>query len=784
MWEEAYGAARKYLKHGPWYVQSHMQTGRMVHEQFESLQAFWPALQVLAGDVEEAIETHDAFFSLWTQFGFLPESFLLASRTVHPSMKYYPLRPELAESTYALYRATRDPYYLQQGERILKSLNGAARVPGGFASVKDVKNPRVLEDRMASFFLAETCKYLFLLFDETNFVHADPSRSLIFNTEGHLIPVQQVLRTNDGDNSKSRDAETGRNASLWEKAAQAVAGAADAIKAAVPRPEKRRASSSRDGRPDPRSCPNTGRLQQLAADSFVGDRESWLSPQRQRAKSLPATSPAAAAVCPALEPKHGKKKPQNTNMLQLQGVEVQAGDGFFKVREENGEAMVFRVMPDLGVEMSHSDRVSAHFYLFRHKEGRDSIAVDESSKTPAGPKVSTSTGVAGAAIDMTVTGFFVRLTLTSSGATVTHCFPASNAMFGPRKMSLHGTGSKADAVPLVSASPLDGCSSQTLRVKEESAHSVSDASVTGSVVVVERGTCAFVSKVYAAQQSGASGVIVVNTHGADLFMMGGDGTPRQGKIRIPSVMVSAASGAAIRSILGQSAAKGDRVLVSFGEHQFELTAPDKTQLTSASGSSPAAPAPAAGASGGELCLRAPVAWGSCTDFSFHGMSDWGIHVTRLADGNYQLMLVGQRVCCLLRLSRPFTRLVNAYSTTDRPCFTVVACSLMSWVRSGTPRLLHHNPCHRRRQRLRTKISGLQVSRSSRLAWTVGQHKMGPARLGRQLVGCRTVGRRHTNATKILIAAWTKTVAQGVAAGTVSVRHDGCKTVGVCVQGTV
>ena len=195
MWEEAYAAARKHLKYGHWYVQSHMRTGRMVHHQFESLQAFWPALQVLAGDVGEAVQTHDAFFGLWNQFGFLPESYLLASRTVHPSMKYCecsngarsdfvcpfltlrpllgadPLRPELAESTYALYRATRDPYYLRQGETMLQSLNGAPRVPGGFASVKDVKNPRLLEDRMASFFLAETCKYLYLLFDEDNFVH-------------------------------------------------------------------------------------------------------------------------------------------------------------------------------------------------------------------------------------------------------------------------------------------------------------------------------------------------------------------------------------------------------------------------------------------------------------------------------------------------------------------------------------------------------------------------------------------------------------------------------------
>ena len=146
MWSEAYAAVNKYLKKGAWYVQSHMRTGRVVHNQFDSLQAFWPALQVLAGDVGQAVETHGVFYSLWQKFGYLPESYLLSSDTIHPSLKYYPLRPELAESTYALYRVTRDPYYLRVGQHILKSLNEAPRVAGGFATLKDVTT-KVLEDR-------------------------------------------------------------------------------------------------------------------------------------------------------------------------------------------------------------------------------------------------------------------------------------------------------------------------------------------------------------------------------------------------------------------------------------------------------------------------------------------------------------------------------------------------------------------------------------------------------------------------------------------------------------
>jgi hypothetical protein len=42
---------------------------------------------------------------------------------------------------------------------------------------------------MPSFFLSETCKYLYLLFDEDNFVH---SRSYIFSTEAHPFDAAQL----------------------------------------------------------------------------------------------------------------------------------------------------------------------------------------------------------------------------------------------------------------------------------------------------------------------------------------------------------------------------------------------------------------------------------------------------------------------------------------------------------------------------------------------------------------------------------------------------------------
>lgn len=58
----------------------------------------------------------------------------------------HPLRPEFLESTYLLYLATDDPYYLRVGEQVLRSLQKHAWVPCGYAAVKDVRTG-VHEDR-------------------------------------------------------------------------------------------------------------------------------------------------------------------------------------------------------------------------------------------------------------------------------------------------------------------------------------------------------------------------------------------------------------------------------------------------------------------------------------------------------------------------------------------------------------------------------------------------------------------------------------------------------------
>lgn len=47
---------------------------------------------------------------------------------------------------------------------------------------------------MESFFLSETCKYLYLLFDEENPVHKSGNK-FMFTTEGHVVSVDGRFRT-------------------------------------------------------------------------------------------------------------------------------------------------------------------------------------------------------------------------------------------------------------------------------------------------------------------------------------------------------------------------------------------------------------------------------------------------------------------------------------------------------------------------------------------------------------------------------------------------------------
>ncbi|KAF8639955.1 hypothetical protein AX17_001205 [Amanita inopinata Kibby_2008] len=185
VWDDAYSAVMRYSRtiDGFSYRTINMYNGDVAYNTIDSLSAFWPGVQVLAGDIQSAIKLHMMYYNIWRGHSGLPEVYDTYFRQA--TSHQYPLRPEFIESTWYLYRATRDPFYLDVGQRVLDDLIKRARVECGLTGIADLRtNQR--DDRMESFTLSETLKYLYLLFDEENPLHRDDS-NYVFTTEGHLL---------------------------------------------------------------------------------------------------------------------------------------------------------------------------------------------------------------------------------------------------------------------------------------------------------------------------------------------------------------------------------------------------------------------------------------------------------------------------------------------------------------------------------------------------------------------------------------------------------------------
>jgi len=101
--------------------------------------------------------------------------------------RVYLLRPETVESIYLLWRTTGDEKWRHRGWTIFESIERNARTEFGYASVTDVRPANTtLINEMPSFFLAETLKYLYLLFTDEEIVPLD---KWVFNTEAHPLPI-------------------------------------------------------------------------------------------------------------------------------------------------------------------------------------------------------------------------------------------------------------------------------------------------------------------------------------------------------------------------------------------------------------------------------------------------------------------------------------------------------------------------------------------------------------------------------------------------------------------
>jgi len=229
MWLDSIAAINKYLadefdrqarRYEPelWYGHADMNTGVRTTSTYGALDAFFPAVLALSGDLERAARLQVSSQKMWRHYGIEPEE--INYRTWEVVSPGYPLRPEIVESTYYLHhyatprsrlsrpqssssisrgvnprgaragrgllapsRLASAAAYRQQGRLIFEDFVKYCRTDEGYAALKNVLT-KEQSDSMQSFLFAETFKYFYLLFAPPATLDFD---KVVFNTEAHPI---------------------------------------------------------------------------------------------------------------------------------------------------------------------------------------------------------------------------------------------------------------------------------------------------------------------------------------------------------------------------------------------------------------------------------------------------------------------------------------------------------------------------------------------------------------------------------------------------------------------
>ena len=185
MWLESVAAVNKYLADEIgtelWYGRADMRTGRRTATTYGALDAFFPAVLALSGDLARARRLQASAFKMWRRHGIEPEE--MNYKTMEVKDPGYPLRPEIVESAYYLHRLTRDPAYLRMGRQLFDDFVTHCKTDEAYAGLKNVVT-KEKADSMESFVFAETFKYFYLLYAPPG---ALDFRAVVFNTEAHPL---------------------------------------------------------------------------------------------------------------------------------------------------------------------------------------------------------------------------------------------------------------------------------------------------------------------------------------------------------------------------------------------------------------------------------------------------------------------------------------------------------------------------------------------------------------------------------------------------------------------
>ncbi|KAL0916662.1 hypothetical protein M5K25_014190 [Dendrobium thyrsiflorum] len=189
--------------------------GDYLSDKMDELACFAPGMLALGSsgyDSENAKRTLLLAEELaWTCYNFYQTTptklagenyFFHEGQDMHVGTSWNILRPETIESLMYLWRITGNKTYKEWGWNIFQAFEKNSRIDSGYVGLKDV-NTGTKDNMMQSFFLAETLKYLYLLFSPPSLISLD---EWVFNTEAH--PLRIVTRNNKDENQTTSIAQS------------------------------------------------------------------------------------------------------------------------------------------------------------------------------------------------------------------------------------------------------------------------------------------------------------------------------------------------------------------------------------------------------------------------------------------------------------------------------------------------------------------------------------------------------------------------------------------------
>lgn len=143
-------------------------------------------------DLEMAEDIADTYadWHFGTNSGLMADSFFVENHTLFLIDKSYKLRPEFVESCFYLWRFTGDEHWRDIAWNIYISIENFCKTNHGYGELNNVEIPQLgINDIQDSYLLAETFKYLYLIFGDSSEIDLN---KYVFTTEAHpLLHLKQ-----------------------------------------------------------------------------------------------------------------------------------------------------------------------------------------------------------------------------------------------------------------------------------------------------------------------------------------------------------------------------------------------------------------------------------------------------------------------------------------------------------------------------------------------------------------------------------------------------------------